>query len=211
MVVAVLLRLIFLRKICRPQNRNYSYTRTLPASKMNVINELYKRIEEQNLWDKKISLKRNEYLKVSGTTETNLFYITSGSLKISMMDDCEEHIIRFGYKNNFITALDSFITEKPSEFYIQAIKKTELKVISKENYLNFINQDNELRKLWDLILQQLIVQQIEREKDILITSPKGRYNRVLQRSPQLFQEIPNKYIASYLRMSPETLSRLKKS
>ena len=178
---------------------------------MNIIEELHKRIEEQNLWDKKISLKRNEYLKVAGTIETNLFYIISGSLKISLLDDREEYIIRFGYKNNFLTALDSFFTEKPSEFYIQAIKKTELKVISKQNYFNFINQDADLKQLWNLILQQLILQQIEREKDILISSPKERYNRVLQRSPQLFQEIPNKYIASYLRMSPETLSRLKKS
>ncbi len=178
---------------------------------MNIIEELYKQIERQNLWDKKISLKRNDYLKVAGTTETNLFYIISGSLKISILDDCEEHIVRFGYKNNFITALDSFITEKPSEFYIQAIKKTELKLISKQNFLQFIRQESELQTLWESILQQLIVQQMEREKDILITSPKERYLRVLQRSPQLFQEIPNKYIASYLRMSPETLSRLKKS
>ena len=178
---------------------------------MDIVNEIYKQIEKQNLWGRTISLKRNEYLKVAGTIETNLFYVVSGSLKISIIDDYEEHIVRFGYKNNFITSLDSFITEEPSEFYIQAIKTVELKVISKQNYLDFINQDSDLKELWDLILQQLIVQQIEREKDILISSPKERYNRVLQRSPQLFQEIPSKHIASYLRMSPETLSRLKKS
>ncbi|MEP2772460.1 MAG: Crp/Fnr family transcriptional regulator [Fulvivirga sp.] len=178
---------------------------------MNAISELYNRIESQNLWDRNITLKRNAYLKVAGTVETNLFYIISGSLKVSIIDDYQEHIIRLGYKNNFINALDSFFTEKPSEFYIQAIKKTELKAISKQNFLSYINQDEELRKLWDSILEQLIVQQIEREKDILISSPKERYKRVLARSPQLFQEIPNKYIASYLRMSPETLSRLKKS
>src|SRR5690606_14561302 len=108
-------------------------------------------------------------------------------------------------------SLDSFITEKPSEFYIQAIKKTELKIISKPNYLSFINQDSDNKLLWDKILEQLILQQLEREKDILTTSPKERFQRVMKRSPQLFQEIPNKYIASYLRMSPETLSRLKKS
>ena len=45
----------------------------------------------------------------------------------------------------------------------------------------------------------------------LISSPKERYERVLKRSPQLFQEIPNKHIANYLRMSAETLSRLKNS
>ncbi len=178
---------------------------------MNVIKELYQRIENQNLWDKSIILKRNEYLKVSGTTDSNLYYIVSGSLKISFINDCEEHIIRFGYKNNFITSLDSFITEKPSEFYIQAIKKTILNVISKPNYLNFIDQNADNKSLWNKILEQLILQQLEREKDILTTSPKERFERVFERSPQLFQEIPNKHIASYLRMSPETLSRLKKS
>lgn len=178
---------------------------------MNLIQELYTRIEHQKMWDKSIVLKRNEYLKVSGTIDTNLYYIISGSLKIFIINEYEEHIIRFGYKNNFITSLDSFITEKPSELYIQAIKKTELKIISKPNYLNFINQDTDNKFLWDKILEQLILQQLEREKDILITSPKERYQRVSNRSPQLFQEIPNKYIASYLRMSPETLSRLKKS
>ena len=178
---------------------------------MNLIKELSIRIANRNLWDKYLTIKRNEYLKVAGTTDTNLYYIVSGSLKISIIHEYEEHIIRFGYINNFVTSLDSFITEKPSEFYIQALKKTELKVISKSNFLNFIHQNPDNKLLWDKILEQLILQQLEREKDILITSPKERFQRVLKRSPQLFQEIPNKYIASYLRMSPETLSSLKKS
>lgn len=113
---------------------------------MDITSELYKWLEEVNLWDKKISLKRNEYLKVGGAIETDLFYIVSGSLKISIIDKNGEHIIRFGYKHNFIAALDSFITEKPSAFYIQAIKKTELKAISKQKYINFIKQNGELRE-----------------------------------------------------------------
>src|SRR5690606_11153576 len=119
---------------------------------MNLIEELYIRIEHQNLWDKSILIKRNEYLKVSGTVDTNLYYIISGSLKIFIINEYEEHIIRFGFKNNFILSLDSFITEKPSEFYIQAIKKTELKIISKPNYLSFINQDSDNKLLWVKIL-----------------------------------------------------------
>ncbi|WP_100613287.1 Crp/Fnr family transcriptional regulator [Confluentibacter citreus] len=178
---------------------------------MNIIEELYNRIENEKLWTKHMVLKRNEYLKVTGTTDTNLYYIVSGSLKITIISEYEEHIIRFGYKNNFITSLDSFITERPSDFSIQAIKKTELKVIPKSIYIDFINQSSENKMLWDTILEQLILQQMEREKDILTTSPKERFQRVFKRSPQLFQEIPNKHIASYLRMSPETLSRLKKS
>lgn len=178
---------------------------------MNLITELYTRIERENLWETKVSLKRNEYLKVSGSIETNIYYITSGSLKIFMLDEFEEHIIRFGYENDFITALDSFISQKPSDLYIQAIKKTELQSISKKKYVAFINQSVDNQLLWNQILEQLVLQQMEREKDLLTSSPLQRYHRVLQRSPQLFQKIPNKHIASYLKMSPETLSRLKKS
>lgn len=75
----------------------------------------------------------------------------------------------------------------------------------------WIRSNSNHQRLWDSLLQNLILQQLEREKDLLIKSPKERYVRVLQRSPRLFQEIPNKYIATYLGMSPETLSRLKKS
>lgn len=178
---------------------------------MNTIETLYNRIENERLWTNHVVLKRNDYLKISGSIDTNLYYILSGSLKITILNDGEEHIIRFGYKNNFITSLDSFITEKPSDFSIQAIKQTELKVISKSVYMYFINRSAENKQLWNTILEQLILQQLEREKDILTTSPKERFERVFKRSPQLFQEIPNKHIASYLRMSPETLSRLKKS
>ena len=112
---------------------------------MNIITELYNRIEKENLWDAEVSLKRNEYLKVSGSIETNLYYITSGSLKIFILDEFEEHIIRFGYENDFITALDSFISQKPSDLYIQALKKTELKSISKIKYIKFINQSTNFR------------------------------------------------------------------
>lgn len=178
---------------------------------MNVIAEIYQRIEKAGLWEQKLSINRNEYLNKAGCTNSNIYYIVSGSLKISVMSRKEEQIIRFGYPYNIITALDSFITDKPSDFHIQAIKKTTVKVISKRSYLAFLNQDVKNKELWDIALQHLILQQLEREKDILTTSPQERYERVLKRSPQLFQEIPNKYIASYLRMTPETLSRLKKS
>ena len=178
---------------------------------MNVIAKIHEGIEKEGLWTTQLVLKRNEYLKVAGTTDSNLYYVISGSLKIFMINDFEEHIVRFGYKKNFIAALDSFITEKPSDFYIQAIKKTKLNVVSKANFIKFKEKDPINKLLWDQVLEQVVVQQLERERDILTTSPKERYERVLKRSPKLFQEIPSKYIASYLRMSPETFSRLKKS
>jgi len=178
---------------------------------MNIVSELYNRIENLDLWEKSIVLERNKYLAEHGAVEKKLYYVVSGSLKVCMRDGVEEHIVRFGYEGDFITSLDSFISGTPSDFYIQAIKRTEVKVISKAAYLSFIERSPANRQLWQIMLEQLVLQQLEREKDMLTSSPKDRYLRVLRRSPQLFQQIPHKYIASYLRMAPETLSRLKKS
>lgn len=178
---------------------------------MNPISKLIETLNSENLWDKTVELKRNEYLSTKGNTDTNLYFVINGSLRLFVVDKFEEHTIRFGYKNNLIAVLDSFLNEQPSDFYVQALKQCELKVIKKSKYMDFIFSSEENIKMWQLVLESFVLQQMERERDILTSSPIERYNRVLKRSPQLFQEIPNKYIASYLRMTPETLSRIKKS
>lgn len=164
----------------------------------------------QELPGKTVEVKRNEYLKVKGSVDTNIYFIRNGSLKVFILDDLEERIVRFGYTGNIIVSLDSYFSDMPSEFYIQAIRKTVVKIIPKVVFQEYTNESPENKELFLKMLENLILQQIEREKDLLISSPKERYQRVLQRSPWLFQEVPNKHIANYLRMSPETLSRLKK-
>lgn len=92
------------------------------------------------LSEKTITIERNEYLQVKGSNNTNVYYVESGSLKIFVLDDFEEQIIRFGYKENLIVSLDSFLTGKPSAFFIQAIKKTVLKVIPKPQIDKFLEE-----------------------------------------------------------------------
>lgn len=161
------------------------------------------------LSEKTITLNRSEFLCKQGQTDTNIYFIESGSVKVSINLGEEEQIIRFGYRGNLVVALDSLLTGLVTQFDIQAIKKCKIKVISKKQLEAYLNTENN-RLVWTEILEKLIVQQMEREVDLLTQSPLERYQRVIQRSPQLFQEIPNKYIANYLRMSAETLSRLKK-
>ena len=157
---------------------------------------------------KRLELQRNDYLQVPGSTNTPIYLVESGSLKVFVVDGEEEQIIRFGYKGNILVALDSYLTGRPSAFYIQAIKKSRIRVITKEIVLNDLAADL-YQKWWIEVLENLVLQQMEREIDLLTASPKERYLRVLKRSPALFQEIPHRYIANYLRMSAETLSRLK--
>lgn len=163
------------------------------------------------LSNKTITIERNEYLKVKGTVDTNIYYVESGSLKKFVLNDLEEQIMCFAYSKDLIVSIDSFLTGKPSDFYIQAIKKTVLKVIPKKAFSEFIFQSAQNTQIWIQILEDIIMKQMEREKDILENSAKKRYNRVLKRHPDLFQQIPSTHIANYLRMSPETLSRLRKS
>ncbi|MEQ9424773.1 MAG: Crp/Fnr family transcriptional regulator [Cyclobacteriaceae bacterium] len=178
---------------------------------MSLIQAIKSEIDDANIWTKDLTLSRNEFLQVKGSKDTNLYYIVNGSLRIFVVDGVEEHTIRFGYRENIITALDTYLTGRPSELYIQAIKKTVLKVTTKELFTKLIQSGPDNLQLWQQVVEGLMFQQMEREMDILTSSPVERYNRVQKRSPQLFQEIPNKYIASYLRMTPETLSRIKKS
>ncbi|RQO32238.1 Crp/Fnr family transcriptional regulator [Taibaiella sp. KBW10] len=168
-------------------------------------------LETHQLVSKTMTIERGAYLCHAGMVSTDIYYLTEGSVQAYVLENEEEQIIRFGYKDNIIVALDSFLSGAPSSFYMQALKKTTAKVIQKEHFMAFIQAHTDHLKLWAGLLEDLVLQQIEREIDILTTAPKERYERVLQRSPQLFQEIPHKYIANYLRMSPETLSRLKKS
>ncbi len=176
---------------------------------MNPVEELISRMNAAHAWEGNLTLSRNEYLVREGRREMRLFLVESGSTLVFMTDGLNEHSIRFGYPGSLMAALDSFISSGPTRLNIRAIRKAELKWITKESYLRFIQSSPHHITLWNELLMNLVAQQMEREEDLLTSSPQERYLRVLRRSPRVFQEIPHKYIASYLRMTPETLSRIK--
>jgi CRP-like cAMP-binding protein len=175
---------------------------------LNFIDKLNSAFSE--LGQQKVAL-RGQFILKAGEVERNLYFVKSGAIRVFYLTEFDEQIIRFGYKGSLINSLSSFINQKPSEFYIEAIRKTTLQVISREKLYQLVNENETSLKQYILLLETLITQQIDREIDLLITSPSERLNRVLSRSPNLFQEIPLKYIASYLRMKPETLSRIRNS
>ncbi|MGL4583788.1 MAG: Crp/Fnr family transcriptional regulator [Flavobacterium sp.] len=151
---------------------------------------------------KSITLKKGDYLFQAGDITSLLYYVVSGCLQLYILDQNEERIIRFGYKGSYICALDSLITQQPTLYYLQAIRHTKVLVPSTEETKVLLSDMEGLKKL--------VIQFQEREIDLLTDSPIDRYKRVLHRSPTLFQEVPQKYIARYLRMTLETFSRLKK-
>jgi len=172
------------------------------------LQQLINLFEEKN--NKKV-LEKGNFLIQEGQIETNIYYIKKGAVRVFHLTDAEEQTIRFGYDGSIINSLSSFIQESPSEFYLDAVRKSTVLVLSKNDLTELVNVTVENTKAYNTFLEVVITQQIERELDLLTISPSQRLERVLKRSPNLFQQVPLKYIASYLRMTPETLSRVRKS
>ena len=151
---------------------------------VDVIQELRDQISKANLWSKDLCIKRNDYLIRAGTVEKQLYFIEEGTMRVFTATEGEEQVIRFGYPGSIITALDSFLSGKPTIFNLQAIKKCRLKSIQVESFNKLISSSHENTGLYLIILKQFVLQQIEREEDLLTPSPEARYRRVLKRSPR---------------------------
>jgi CRP-like cAMP-binding protein len=158
-----------------------------------------------------VELNRGDQLCSFNGLEKHLWYVQEGGLRAYVIIEGEEQDIRFGYTGTFITSIVSFLRQEPSDICIEAIRKSKLIGIPRTKIIAELDTNIAFQHWWRNTLEQLIVQQFEREQDLLFPNPADRYKRVLKRSPQVFQHIPLKYIASYLRMSPETLSRLRNS
>lgn len=161
------------------------------------------------LWKKRVQLNRYDFLIRQGQVEQGLYFVVSGALRIYFPLPDEEICVGFGHPNTLLVSFPSFVDAKPSAYYIQALRRSELLGISKTDFMQLMARHPNIRRFWYQELERALVGKIEREVDLLLPEPEQRLQRVMQRSPHLFQHIPKKYIASYLRMSPETLSRLK--
>lgn len=179
---------------------------------MDVMQQLLNALQKEGLeWSAPMELKRGDLLFRTGRSDLPVYFLEQGIIRIIHHNSDGLNTIRFAYKGSLFAAMDALITGQPTIYSAEAIKHTLIRSIPKTDFLNFINSNAIHLALWNTILGYVITGQLDRETDLLTTSPRERYERVLKRSPQLFQEVPHKYIASYLRMTPETLSRLQKS
>lgn len=158
-----------------------------------------------------LKLKRSDFLIAKGDIEQHLYYVVRGSMRICYPNVKEEICVGFAYDNNLICSFPSFINQKPSEYFIQALVGTEVMAIKRRDFFSLFDAHPKIERAWRHLEEAALVGMIEREAELLTFTPEQRYKRLIKRSPHLFQIIPKKYIASYLRMSPETLSRIKLS
>lgn len=162
------------------------------------------------VWQKTKQLRPKECLIHFDQTDSNLYFVESGFVRLFVVDTSEdEKNIGFGYANSFITSFQSFITEKPSLIRVEAILETEVFVLSKKSILDLMAHNQEIADWYRSLLENTLAGHIQRQIELLTLSPQERYEAFQNRSGHLINAIPLKHIASYLMMTPETLSRVR--
>jgi CRP-like cAMP-binding protein len=161
------------------------------------------------LWNKILTFKKQSFIIREGQKEQYIYLMLSGTARIYILNDASETCVGFLYKGNLFSAFDSLVSGLGSAYYIQPLSKCEALVISRRDFYHLMEKEPELERFWRILLERVLISRMQREVEMLTLSPKQRYERLFVRSPHVFQLIPLKYIASYLDMSPETLSRLR--
>ncbi len=160
-------------------------------------------------WDQPLHLRRGDFLVPPGQVEQRLCLVRQGLLRIYYPTlPGEETCVGFGYAGSLLCAFPSFVTGQPSAYGIQALRQSELLAIRRADFLEFMDGNPAFARFWRGELEKALVGRMEHEIDLLLPEPAQRLARLRARSPHIFQMVPRKYLASYLRMTPETLSRL---
>lgn len=144
-----------------------------------------------------------------GQVEDWFSIVGSGVQRMFIPTDGEDVCIGFSYGHSWSGVFDSYVTRTPSRFALQAVTDSMLLSIHHDDLEALYAKVPPLERSGRLILEQLVVGRATREIELLTLDAEQRYRALLERSPHLLQLVTQKDIASYLRMTPETFSRLR--
>ena len=155
-------------------------------------------------------LDKNKIYLDEGDVCGKIGFVINGSFRMYYRVEGEEICKDFQFENQFIGSLASLLTGEPSAFTVEAMEKAEIFEISKSK----LHQAYDQYKVWERFgrkyAELLFIYKEKRETSFLLDSPLVRYQKLQQQHPDHIQRIPQKYLASYLGIKPETLSRIRK-
>jgi len=159
---------------------------------------------------KPLTAKRNEILLEKGKIARHMYFIARGCLRILLIDDAGQEATRFLlFEGQMGTAFPSFITKQPSKASIQCVEPSEMLIIDYNDYQQLIEEMPGWETMTRLNLERAYIDAIERIESLITMDARQRYDILLKQNPIIVQRLPNKFVADYLGISQETLSRLK--
>lgn len=166
---------------------------------------------EVNKLAKLVNVVKGEILLNQGEISRKGYFIKSGCLKSYVLDHAgKEHILQFAPESWLITDLDSFTNEIPSLLTIEAIEDSEIYVLSKSDFKDFENLEKiELIDMATKFRNNLIASN-KRIVGLLSATAEQRYVDFTETYPTLVQRLPLKLIASYIGVTPEYLSEIRR-
>ncbi|MBV7532886.1 Crp/Fnr family transcriptional regulator [Chitinophaga sp. sic0106] len=154
-------------------------------------------------------LPKNELLITEGRVCRHLYFIESGSLRGFYNQEGKEVTHWFGFESDFVTSFHSFITGQPSVENIQLMDGTILWAITKEALTALMNKHHDMERLVRKSYERYYIRLEERFINAHFKTATERYEQLLEESPHIIEKVPLGYIASYLGISQETLSRVR--
>lgn len=151
-----------------------------------------------------------EYFLTEGKTCREIGFINKGAFRTYYLSETKEINTRFVFENQFVVDYDSFVQEKPSKYFIQALEDSEIVTFN----LAALQKAYQLSKNWErfgrIMAEQSFKITTQRVESFLFLDGEQRYLELLNSEPQIFSRIPLYHIASYLGLERESLSRLRK-
>lgn len=155
------------------------------------------------------SCKRKTVLTAAGETERHLYFVLDGVQRSFYVDkDAAEATIVFTYPYSFSGVADSFLTQTPSHYFFETLTASSFLRTSYRQVEDLMLQYPNIRALVLKTTAFALKGVLERQVELQCFSATDKFRKLLQRSPQVLQLIPHKYLASYLGIDASTFSKL---
>ena len=155
------------------------------------------------------SLKKGEKLLTSGEISRAAYFIHRGILRNFLTHDNKEVTLFFAFENDLAIPYE-FFSRAPAESCLQALTKSEVLLIHYDDLQAFFELSANTQKLGRLLMEQLFLKEKERSKTMLTLRPQDYYSHIEKEQPQLIHRIQSQHLASYMGITRESLSRIKK-
>jgi len=158
-----------------------------------------------------LTLSKRQHLLVAGEPCTHLAFVTQGCLRCySLNAQGQEHTLQFAPEDWWVSDMYSLLTQQPSSFNIDALEDTQLLLLAQADMETIYAQFPVFERYFRLLMQSRYVALQERVNASLSQTASEKYQHFLRKYPGIAQRVPQHFIASYLGITPESLSRVRR-